>query len=526
MSGTTGSARKRYAVVGLGGRSRLFIDAILGDYSSEAELVGFCDVNERRLDYHRKRVQAKFGVEAPTAFRSEAFEHMLAETRADTVIVTTIDRTHHDYILRAMEAGCDVITEKPMTTDVAKCRAILECVERTGRDLKVTFNYRYGPTRTKVKALLLDHSIGQVTSVHFEWLLNTQHGADYFRRWHRDKRNSGGLMVHKATHHFDLVNWWLDAAPETVFGIGKLAFYGRANAEARGEPRPYYRATGCPAAKGDPFALHLDDGGELQNLYLDAEQADGYLRDQNVFGDGISIEDTMSVMVGYRSGATLTYSLTAYAPWEGFRIAFNGTGGRLELEEVECSYVNAGGDSHQEGATASHQLRLCRHWEKPELIEVEEGEGGHGGGDVRLLKDLFAPDQQEDRYKRAAGADDGARTQEDSVRGERDHRSGRERTPVDERVHGDIGIPQRVGDPLRGVDPSSGGVHVQDDEQRSGLAGFTEAALDEGGQAELDHPGHGDPHDGTGRLSSERPTRPDPRGEQDTREHPPDASRR
>ena len=48
--------------------------------------------------------------------------------------------------------------------------------------------------------------IGNVVSVDFHWLLDTRHGADYFRRWHRNKRNSGGLLVHKATHHFDLVN--------------------------------------------------------------------------------------------------------------------------------------------------------------------------------------------------------------------------------------------------------------------------------------------------------------------------------
>lgn len=216
-------------------------------------------------------------------------------------------------------------------------------------------------------------------------------------------------MVHKATHHFDLVNWCLDSAPELVFGLGKLAFYGRANAEARGEPRVYYRATGSPAAADDPFALNLKDGGNLEKLYLNAEAEDGYLRDQNVFGDGISIEDTMNVLVRYRSGAFMTYALTAYSPWEGFRIAFNGTRGRLELDEVEKAYVNAGGSAADEGATDSKQLRLCPHWEKPRIIEVEEGQGGHGGGDVRLLDDLFGPPRSEpDPLGRAAGPIDGA----------------------------------------------------------------------------------------------------------------------
>ena len=50
--------------------------------------------------------------------------------------------------------------------------------------------------------------------MHFEWALDTVHGADYFRRWHREKKNSGGLLVHKSSHHFDLVNWWLGDVPD------------------------------------------------------------------------------------------------------------------------------------------------------------------------------------------------------------------------------------------------------------------------------------------------------------------------
>ena len=409
MSKSTNTTR--YAVVGLGGRCRMFLDAILGTYADHSELVGIADTNPVRLDYHNTRMREEHGLERPIPqYAAGEFDRMLEETRPDTVIVTSIDRTHHEYLIRAMEAGCDVITEKPMTTDVPKCRAILDAVERTGRDLKVTFNYRYAPTRTKVKELLQSGAIGNVTSIHFEWLLDTRHGADYFRRWHRDKRNSGGLMVHKATHHFDLVNWWLGSSPDTVFGLGKLAFYGRANAEARGEPRPYYRCTGSPAAKDDPFALHLDDGGMLEHLYLKAEDADGYLRDQNVFGDGISIEDTMNVMVRYRNGVHLTYSLTAYAPWEGFRIAFNGTGGRIQLDEVERPYVNAGNSPDAEGATAKRELRLCPHWKSTEIIEVEEGVGGHGGGDRRLLENIFGADASADPFGRAAGPVDGARS--------------------------------------------------------------------------------------------------------------------
>lgn len=238
-----------------------------------------------------------------------------------------------------------------MTIDAPRCKEILHAVERTGQNVRVTFNYRYAPHNTKIFEILQSGAIGKVTSVHFEWMLNTSHGADYFRRWHRDKRNSGGLLVHKSTHHFDLVNFWLQTRPQTVFAQGDLKFYGRENAEQRGITQFYSRSHSSKVAESDPFALHMDRIPSLKGMYLDAEHEDAYYRDQSVFSDGISIEDTMNLLVRYKNGAVMTYSLTAYAPWEGFRVNFNGTGGRLEVEVVENSYVNSGGD--QVSTTAS-----------------------------------------------------------------------------------------------------------------------------------------------------------------------------
>lgn len=406
----TTPSKTRYALVGTGARSFMFSEALLKTYKRHAALVAICDSNQQRMDFHNETYVKKFGARPVPTYRAEDFDRMIAQKKPHVVIVASIDRTHHDYIIRAMELGCDVITEKPMTTDAAKCRAILDAVERTGHRLRVTFNYRYSPARSKVKELLQRGVIGDVTSVHFEWLLDTKHGADYFRRWHRDKPNSGGLMVHKSTHHFDLVNWWLDSSPETVFGLGQLAFYGKINAQKRQAYHPYNRSTNDPAAKGDPFALDIRDGGNLENLYFKAEKEDGYIRDQNVFGEGISIEDTMNLVVRYKSGAQLSYSLTAYSPWEGLRIAFNGTKGRIELEEMEKSYIAAGSSHVGDGLSESQRLTVFPHWEKPWHAKIPEAVGGHGGGDLLMLEELFGGKKKKDPLGRAAGHLDGARS--------------------------------------------------------------------------------------------------------------------
>jgi predicted dehydrogenase len=315
-----------------------------------------------------------------------------------------------------------VITEKPMTTDAHRCRRILDAQAETGRQVTVTFNYRYNPLHARVREVIASGAIGEIGSVHFEWLLDTRHGADYFRRWHRDKANSGGLMVHKATHHFDLVNWWIASAPEVVYGLGQLFFYGDENGERRGLARPYTRAHGSPEAADDPFALQLAGNEKMTALYLDAEHEDGYHRDQNVFGPGITIEDDMTVAVRYRSGATMSYHLTAYSPWEGYRVAFNGSAGRLELDVMENSFVDPGTAGTVKGE-ALHgrpgtemrpepehgaRLTLRKHWEKPEDLDLPDTSGGHGGGDERMLADIFGGKVVDDPLGRASTHRDGA----------------------------------------------------------------------------------------------------------------------
>lgn len=399
-------SKKRFAQVGIGGRARFFYEAIVSQYSETSELVAFCDINKTRTDYANKILGEKYGVAPVPTYHYTDFDEMIKNEKPDTVIVTSIDRTHHKYIIRAMELGCDVITEKPMTIDEEKAQEILDSVKRTGKNVRVTFNYRYAPHNTKLRELIMDGTIGDVFSVHFEWLLNTSHGADYFRRWHRDKRNSGGLLVHKSTHHFDLVNFWLGTEPKTVFAMGDLNFYGRENAEKRGVTKFYTRGTGEEAAKDDPFALDMESNPTLKALYLDAEKEDGYIRDKSVFDDGINIEDTMGVLVKYKNNAILTYSLNAYMPWEGFRVCVNGSKGRIQMSVVEQTYVNAGGNPALEGAAKQKSISVFPMFGEPYDVEIQEGEGGHGGGDPILLNDIFGVPVA-DKYKRAASHVDG-----------------------------------------------------------------------------------------------------------------------
>jgi predicted dehydrogenase len=405
------TVKKRYALVGTGSRSGVFIDALTTTYPDVSELVALCDISQTRMDWHNQRLQQKTGLSPRPTYLADQFDQMITETKPDIVIVTTIDRTHHIYIARAMELGCDVISEKPMTVDPDKMKIIFDAIQRTGKSLRVSFNYRYAPAYTQFRDLVMTGVIGKPLSVDFSWLLDTSHGADYFRRWHRQKENSGGLMVHKSTHHFDLVNWWIDSYPQQVIAMGDLLFYGKENANERGEHYPYARYTGEPEAQNDPFALFLDSKEAFQGLYLNAEAETGYIRDQNVFGEPITIEDTMSVSVRYRSGVILSYCLIAYSPWEGLRIAITGTKGRIEMEIMEnINHLMGDGQAANasKGAFKTARIRAYPMFGQPYEVDVPEGDGGHGGADPVMLEQLFAPNPPPDPYHRAASHIDGA----------------------------------------------------------------------------------------------------------------------
>lgn len=402
--------RKRYALVGTGSRAGMFIKAITTTYADVAELVAFCDQSQVRMNWHNQQL-AETAVSAPLPTYSAAqFDQMIAETKPDCVIVATIDSTHHLYITRAMELGCNVISEKPMTTDLPKLQAIFDTIAQTGHSLRVTFNYRYAPAYTQFRQLVMDGVVGRPLSVDFSWMLDTSHGADYFRRWHREKENSGGLLVHKATHHFDLVNWWIGSYPTHVFAMGALNFYGRQNATARGETYPYTRYTGSPEAQQDPFALFLTSQAALKGLYLEAEAETGYIRDRNVFGEPVTIEDTMAVTVRYQNGAILSYCLVAYCPWEGLRVAITGTKGRIEMD-IEESITHLLGDgeaSASKGPFKQARIRVFPIFQQGYELAVEVGEGGHGGADPVMLEQIFSPTPPPDPYHRAASHVDGA----------------------------------------------------------------------------------------------------------------------
>ena len=397
---------KRVALVGTGIRGTGFWGRNLKEkYSGILEFAGLCDINPGRLEFGRKFI----GVDCPTF---TDFDQMLTQVKPDILIVTTVDATHHEFIIKGLKSGIEVLTEKPLTTTESKCQAILEAERESGIKLKVGFNYRYNQHYTKIKELLSQNRVGQITSVDFHWYLNTYHGASYFRRWHGIHERSGTLLVHKATHHFDLLNWWLDSEPVEIVAYGDLEHYGKNNA-FRGE-----KCRNCPHQKSCKFYWDITRDKLLMNLYVDNEKHDGYIRDNCLWREEIDIYDKMAVVIRYANHVQVSYSLTTYSPYEGMRIAFNGMNGRIDAwdgipwrksEKLNQAELHARemSQSDKDQAADYEEIMVMDNFADYQLIKVPRERGGHGGGDRRLQDQIFV-NPLPDPLRHAAGSRDGA----------------------------------------------------------------------------------------------------------------------
>ncbi|WP_257669147.1 Gfo/Idh/MocA family protein [Parapedobacter tibetensis] len=401
-----GLTRKlRVVLVGTGVRGISFWGKrLVEQYPDLLEFVGLSDINPGRLAFAKEYMKVNCPIYVD-------FDEMLQKSKPDLVIVCTKDSTHHEFIIKGLAAGSDVLTEKPLTTDETKAQAILDAERKYGKNLIVGFNYRWSPYMTKIKELLQNNEIGEITSVDFNWYLNTHHGASYYRRWHGLMNSGGSLWVHKATHHFDLLNWWIDSDPEEVFAYGALEHYG-SNGPFRGKS-----CRSCPHKQECAYYWDITKDAHSMKLYVAHEEHDGYIRDGCVYRNEIDIYDKMSAQIKYANKVVVNYSLTTYSPFEGWRIAFNGHKGRIEAwldipwmkndhldqEDLHAAEMN---QTKQEDMI-QEPLVLYKNWSDYKVIQVASERSGHGGGDRRLHDKIFKNKEAPDPFGHAAGVRDG-----------------------------------------------------------------------------------------------------------------------
>jgi len=390
-------SRRRYAICGISTRSVVhFLLPLLGipssfsgrDFSGVGEVVGVLDCDPERMRVMNERC----GTNIPSF---ADFGAMLREARPEVILVGVPDSHHAGYILKALANDLDVIVEKPMVIHSAQARAILEAEARSRGRVRVAFNMRYHPYSLTARRFIREGHLGKIANIEFAFNIDTRHGSSYFYRWNRVRENSGGLSIHKGCHHFDLIGWLIEDRPETVFAFGKRNFYGPDGAlrprSADGEtlPRREERLR-CPYYNrhmADAFGPDENPATKWDPLDLPYHQQYPDERKRYIYDPEINIEDTYSAVIGYRGGASMAYSCNFSAAWEGYRLAINGSGGRLEVALTSRTFGPGG---MFEAPPAHQEMTFYPLFGGRQTLKVEvHSAGGHGGADPLIQEDMF-----------------------------------------------------------------------------------------------------------------------------------------
>lgn len=347
---------KKILIIGCGNRAlEMFIKPYI--WNSELQIGGICDVNKERIDYIRKYIPypVKCYVQLPE-------KNVLKEY--DYCVITTRDCFHADIILKLQSVGISIICEKPIATSIEQCQKLMSII-CVNHKIKIAFNSRYMPINEAIKKIISAGVIGKIKQINYNWYINKKHGAEYFRRWHRKKKESGGLLVHKSCHHFDLVNWWIEDYPVKVQAINTLSEFGGTVEEKLTCRKCNYNCK---------YRMTKEKQIEFENMYFKCERGDKFLRDGCVYAKEIDIEDIMNVHVKYSKGSLLNYSLVMFAESTHWDLNLIGENGEIRVNYNESSESD----------------RICISTKNKVKIEkIEKNNKKHEGADENIRRYLF-----------------------------------------------------------------------------------------------------------------------------------------
>jgi myo-inositol 2-dehydrogenase/D-chiro-inositol 1-dehydrogenase len=207
----------RYGVIGTGFMGVEHIQNILA--LDNCVVTAVADPHPESLDW----AQVAVGLDTPLAKFATA-EELIASGLCDALVIASPNFTHHDVLLPAIESGLHLLVEKPLCTTLADCREVLDLAEKRQADtgehqvIWMGLEYRYMPPLRRVMAEIEAGVVGDVKMVairehRFPFLLKVGN-------WNRFSKNSGGTLVEKCCHFFDLMMQATQSRPVRVMASG------------------------------------------------------------------------------------------------------------------------------------------------------------------------------------------------------------------------------------------------------------------------------------------------------------------
>ena len=372
----TGTKKK---VILIGGGLRGNTYTRIGKQIDLFELVAVAEPIKERREYFAK----KHGLSEADVYPS--WEPLLARGKiADAAIICTMDRDHFAPTMAAIEAGYDLLLEKPVSPLPEECRAIEEAAKKKGVNVLICHVLRYTPFFGALKGLIKKGYVGEVVNIeHAEGVGNVHQSHSFVRGNWSNSRESSFMLLQKSCHDMDIIQWLLDKECKRVHSFGSLSYFTKENAP---EGAPQYCIEGCPMGESCPYnavKVYIENGSEwFRNAATkkfdptDAEVEEA-IRTTNygkcVFKCDNDVVDHQVVNLEFEGGIICSFTMSAFNKG-GRQIRIMGTKGEL-IGDAQNPFVTY----HNFITGKTEQIQI------DDQVRLDNITGGHGGGDTGIM---------------------------------------------------------------------------------------------------------------------------------------------
>jgi predicted dehydrogenase len=368
-------------LIGAGHRGTIYASYAL-KYPKELKIVAVADVNPQR----RKKTATEHSIPADHCF-TDWKDVFALKKMADAVIIATPDYLHIQPCLAALDAGYDILLEKPIAPTEEECRIILQKAKDTNRIVGVCHVLRYSPYFRELKEVLDAGVIGDIISVqHMEPIEHVHMSHSYVRGKWKSSKMSTPIILAKSCHDTDIIRWLVNSPVHDVHCFGNLRWFTNINAPKGSTERC---TDGCKVESSCPYSALQIYYRDHKRLYVfdlpeDKRKWDKLILQQLKITDyGRCVyrmdndqPDHLTVNILFENGVTSAFSMEAHVSYEGRRTRIMGSKGDI-IGDMETFVLT------------DFKTRKQTKW----TLKTD----AHGGGDFSLVKDWVQAVSQQNK---------------------------------------------------------------------------------------------------------------------------------
>lgn len=358
-------------LIGAGHRGSIYADYATKN-PDELQIVAVADNNPER----RRRTSRQHNITVDNSYKDWK-DVFIRPKMADAVIIATPDQLHTAPCLAALEAGYDILLEKPIAPTEEECRLILQKAKETGRIVGVCHVLRYSPYFRELKEVIDAGLIGEIISIqHMEPIEHIHMSHSYVRGKWRNSKMAAPIILAKSSHDTDIIRWLVNSPVHDVHCFGNLRWFKNANAPEGSTERC---TDGCKVEDSCPYSALQIYYRDRKRTYVfdlpeDEDEQDDYILEQLKVTDyGRCVyrmdndqPDHLTVNMLFENGTTAAFSMEAHVSYEGRKTRIMGSKGDI-IGDME-SFV-----------LTDFKTRKQTSWS----LKTD----AHGGGDHRLVRD-------------------------------------------------------------------------------------------------------------------------------------------